>query len=130
MDFWTGFWDFFWFLFWIYAFMAVLLMLFSVVSDLFRDKALNGWLKAVWLVCLVFVPLISILVYLIARGDGMAARNQRQYIARQEAQSEYIRSAAGGASPSDEITKARALLDSGTITTEEYTLLKERALGG
>ncbi|GAA1496063.1 PLDc N-terminal domain-containing protein [Paeniglutamicibacter kerguelensis] len=109
--------------------MAFLTMLISVIADLFRDRALNGWLKAVWLICLVFVPIISILVYLIARGDGMAARNPRQAIARQDAQSAYIRSVAG-VSLSDEIGKARGLLDAGTITAEEYTLIKERALSG
>lgn len=122
-------WDFLWFMFWIYAFMAFLTMLFSVITDLFRDRALNGWFKALWLIALVFVPFISILVYLIARGDGMAARNQRQAVARQDAQSAYIRSVAG-VSLSDEISKARALLDAGTITPEEYTFIKEQALSG
>jgi ABC-type multidrug transport system fused ATPase/permease subunit len=129
MNLWNSFWDFFWFLFWIYAFMAFLTMLFSIMADLFRDRALNGWFKALWLICLIFVPFISALVYLIARGDGMAARNQRQASARHDAQSAYIRSVAG-VSLSDEINKARALLDAGTITAEEYTLIKERALSG
>lgn len=127
MNLWTNFWDFFWFLFWIYAFMAFLSMLFSVISDLFRDRALNGWFKAIWLICLVFIPFLSILVYLITRGDGMAARNQQQAASRHDAQSAYIRSVAG-ASPSDEISKARALLDAGTITAEEFALVKSRAL--
>jgi len=39
---------------------------------------------------------------------------------------EYIRSVAG--SPADEIARAKALLDAGTITTEEYAALKAKAL--
>ncbi len=129
MDFWSSFWDFLWFLFCLYAFLAVVMWLFAVISDLFRDRALNGWFKALWLICLVFFPVISLIVYLIARGDGMAARHQRQASARQDAQSAYIRSVAG-VSLSDEITKARALLDAGTITAEEYTLIKQKAVSG
>lgn len=120
-------WDFFWVLIWIYAVIAFLTLLFSVVADLFRDETLSGWLKAAWLVFLVFVPFISILVYLIARGDGMADRGQRLATERREAQAEYIRSAAG-VSISDEISKARALLDAGTISAEEYELIKQRTL--
>lgn len=129
MELWSSFWDFLWFLFGVYVFMAFVMWLFAVISDLFRDRALNGWAKAVWLICLVFVPLISLVVYLIARGDGMAARHQRQVSARQDAQAAYIRSVTG-VSLSDEINKARALLDAGAITSEEYTLIKQKAVSG
>lgn len=127
MDFWTSFWSIFWFFFWVYAVLAFLTILFSVIADLFRDKSLKGWHKAVWLVGLIFLPFLSILVYLITRGDGMTARNEQHAVARQDAQSAYIRSVSG-ISLSDEITKARALLDAGTITDQEYTLIKQKAL--
>lgn len=127
MDFWNSFWSIFWFLFWIYAVLAFVTILFSVIADLFRDKTLKGWQKAAWLVGLIFLPFLSILVYLIARGNGMTARNEQQAIARHDAQSAYIRSVSG-VSLSDEINKARALLDAGTITDEEYTLIKQKAL--
>lgn len=129
MNWWESFWEFFWFLFWIYAFIAFLTILFSVFADLFRDKELSGWLKAIWVVFLVFLPFLSVLVYLIARGRGMADRGMRHASERQDAQAAYIRSVAGS-SASEEISKARALLDAGTITAEEYALIKERALTG
>jgi hypothetical protein len=129
MNFWTNFWDFFWFLFWCYALIAFLIALFSIITDLFRDKALNGWIKAIWIACLVFLPVISVIVYLIVRGTGMAARNQREAGLRHDAQASYIRSVAG-TSLSDEIAKARKLLDAGTITPDEYEVIKERALTG
>jgi hypothetical protein len=128
MDFWESFWDFFWFMFWCYVFIAFLFALFSVFSDLFRDKELNGWVKAVWVIVLVFFPVISLLVYLIVRGNGMATRNQKRAASRQEAETAYIRSAAGATSASDEIAKARTLLDAGSLTPEEYELIKQRAL--
>lgn len=128
MDFWTDFWDFLWWMFWFYVLIAFLSALFMVFADLFRDKDLNGWFKALWVIFLVFLPILALLVYLIARGRGMAARSHHQAELRQEAQTAYIRSVAAGPSVSDEIAKARALLDAGSITQEDYELLKERAL--
>ena len=44
------------------------------ISDLFRDHKLNGWWKAVWIIFLIFAPFLTALVYVIARGKGMAER--------------------------------------------------------
>ena len=74
---WDDFWSIVWFFFWSFAFISYLFALFAVVSDLFRDHTLGGWGKAVWLVCLVFVPFLTVLVYLVARGPGMAERSER-----------------------------------------------------
>ncbi len=128
MDFWANFWDLLWWLFWFYVLIAFLSALFMVFADVFRDKALSGWLKAVWVIFLVFLPALSVLVYLIVRGRGMATRTQQHAERRQEAQAAYIRSVAAGTSVSDEIAKARTLFDAGSITAEEYELIKERAL--
>lgn len=124
---WDNFWSIVWFFFWSFAFISYLFALFAVVSDLFRDHALGGWAKAVWLVCLVFVPFLTVLVYLVARGRGMAERSERGAAQAQRAADDYIRGVAGS-SPSDEIMKAKALLDAGTITPDEYERLKGAAL--
>jgi glycopeptide antibiotics resistance protein len=70
-----GFWDLFWWAFWAFVFVAYLIVLFWIVVDLFRDHTLNGWLKAVWLIFLVFVPFITGLVYIVTRGRAMAERS-------------------------------------------------------
>lgn len=127
MSFWDSFWNIFWLFFWGFAMFSYLLVLFHVVADLFRDRSLPGWSKAIWVVCMFFLPFLTVLVYLVARGPGMAARQAASVQAAQEATEEYVRGLAG-TSPSDEITKARALLDAGTITEPEFTALKERAL--
>jgi ABC-type multidrug transport system fused ATPase/permease subunit len=124
---WDDIWSIVWFFFWSFALISYLFALFAVVSDLFRDDALSGGWKAVWLLCLVFVPFLTVLVYLVARGRGMAERSQRGAMQAQRAADEYIRGVAGS-SPADEITKAKALLDAGTITPEEYEQLKGAAL--
>ena len=124
-----NFWDFIWFLIWSYVFIAYLMLLFAIIGDLFRDRELNGWLKAIWIICLVFIPFLTAIVYLIVRGRMMT---ERRYAAAEEARSEtdsYIRSVASS-SPADEIAKAKALLESGTISQAEFDTLKARAMSG
>ncbi|MEJ3405415.1 SHOCT domain-containing protein [Rathayibacter sp. YIM 133350] len=122
-----GFWDILWLFFWSFAFIAYLYALFAIIGDLFRDHTLNGWWKALWIIFLIFLPFLTALVYLIARGQGMAERAQKEAKQVQASADDYIRTVAGS-SPSDEIAKAKSLLDNGTITQQEYDLLKAKAL--
>lgn len=128
VDFWSNFWNFVWIFFWSFAFIAYLFALFAIIGDLFRDHELNGWVKAIWIIFLVFMPFLTALAYLIARGDGMARRSAKQASEVQAATDQYIRQTAGAHSPADEIAKAKALLDAGTITPEEFESLKAKAL--
>ncbi|GAA3688554.1 SHOCT domain-containing protein [Arthrobacter ginkgonis] len=127
MSIWEDFWDIVWWFIWVFAFVAYLYALFAIISDLFRDHTLNGWLKALWLIFLVFVPFLTALIYLIARGRGMAERSAKEMKAYQASTEAYIRDVAG-ASPSEEIGKAKALLDSGAITAEDFEKIKNKAL--
>jgi len=125
-----SFWDFFWFIISFFLLMAYLVVLFQILTDLFRDRDTSGWAKAFWVFFLIIFPLVTSLVYLIARGQGMAERNIAAVKSAQASQEEYIRSVTGGAaSPADEIARAKALHDSGAITQEEYDALKAKALG-
>lgn len=122
-----SFWDIIWFIIVSFAFIAYLMIMFNILGDLFRDDSVSGWLKAVWIVCLIFFPFITALVYLIARGGGMARRHEAAYAELRQAQDEHIRSVAK-ASPAEEIAKAQALLSSGTIDQTEFAALKAKAL--
>ena len=128
MDLWSNFWDVIWWFIWIFAFVAYLFVLITIFSDLFRDHKLNGWAKAVWVIFLIFVPFLTALIYLIARGQGMQERGLAEAKRQQEATQAYIQTVAGAASPADEIAKASELLKAGTITQAEYDQLKARAL--
>lgn len=122
-----SFWDWFWLLIWWFLFFAYLVILFQILTDLFRDRALSGWWKAVWVVGLVIFPFLTALIYVIARGNGMA---ERQFDAVTKAKADtdsYIREVAGK-SPAEHITEAKALLDQGVITPEEFAQLKAKAL--
>ena len=127
MDLWSDFWSVIVWFFWIYVWIAYLFALFSVVVDVFRDHTLNGWGKALWLILLIFAPFLGVLIYVIARGRGMAERTVAKQAEARQATDSYIRSVAT-TSPADEITKAQALLDSGTISPQEFAALQAKAL--
>lgn len=125
MSVWENFWDIFWWFFVVYAFFAFLYALFAVIGDLFRDDKLSGWLKAVWIFFLAFVPFLTLLVYMVARGQGMTERSLERAREAQESADAYIRRVAT-ASPSEEISKAKVLLDAGTISPDEFERIKSK----
>jgi len=120
--------DFIWFLLWSYLFIAYLMVMFQIISDLFRDHELNGFMKAVWFVALIFLPILAAIIYLIARGHGMADRQIESMRKRQGETDQYIQSVAGRGNPAEQIASAKALLDAGTITQAEFDSLKSKAL--
>lgn len=123
----SNFWDVLWLIASSFFFVAYLIVLFQVVVDLFRDADLGGGSKVLWLIGLIFLPVLTALLYILARGRGMA---ERQRVAMQRAKSDtdaYIREVAGK-SPADQIADAKALLDAGTINPEEFARLKAKAL--
>lgn len=122
-------WDVLVLFFFAFVLLGSLIAVVMVLSDLFRDRALNGWAKAAWIVFLVFVPLLTSLVYLIARGGSMPDRINEQAREARDATDAYIRDVAGS-SPADEVAKAKALLDAGTITPDEFAALKARVISG
>ena len=124
----SGFWDFFWLLIWSYLFVAYLVVLFHIAADVFRDPELGGFSKALWIVGLIVAPILIALIYLIARGRGMA---ERQAATAQRARAEtdrYIQYVAKTPSSADQIATAKALRDDGTITQAEFEGLKAKAL--
>ncbi len=123
-----NFWDFFWLLVWSFFFVMYLMVLFQIIRDLFRDSALSGWSKALWIIALIVAPFLSAIIYLIARGRGMAERQTRDMADTRAATDEYIRSVSGRSAPAEQIASAHQLLDSGVITQAEFDRLKEKAL--
>ena len=127
MDIFGSIWNLLWSVFSAFVWVGALIALFVIISDLFRDRSLKSWQKAVWFIVLLIVPFLGSLIYLIARGNGMAERGAAQVQRAKAAQDDYIRDVAGS-SPSDEIAKAKKLLDDGVIDEAEYASLKAKAL--
>ena len=88
-----------------FFFIAYLIVLFQVVVDLFRDSEMGGGAKVIWLIGLIFLPVLTALIYILARGRGMADR-QRTAVRSAKADTDaYIRDVAGK-SPADQIADA------------------------
>jgi hypothetical protein len=122
-----SFWDIIWFIIVSFAFIAYLMVMFNIIGDLFRDRSQSGVMKAVWIICLIFLPFITAIVYLVARGQGMYERQASAINEARANQDQYIRSVAT-ASPADQIAQAKGLLDSGAISQAEFDALKAKAL--
>ena len=115
--------------FWFFIWIAALMVWFRCLFDMFSDSSLSGWAKAGWAILLIFVPWLGALIYLIARGRSMTERQRAAVAQRQAEQEKYIQHVAGTSkSPAEQITSAKALLDSGAITQADFEALKAKAL--
>ena len=118
----------FWTILEIFLWVLWIWVLIYVFIDIFRSRDLSGWAKALWFIFVLFIPLIGVLVYLIARGDKMHERAVQQ---AQQADSDaraYIQQAAGSQSTADQLTKLAELRDRGVITAEEFEREKAKVL--
>jgi len=102
-------------------------ILIAILSDLFRDHELSGWWKAVWVFFLIFVPFLTALIYIIARGHGMRERSIREQAEARKHLETYVRETAG-TSPADELHKLSELRDKGAISEAEYEKLKAKVV--
>jgi len=123
----SNFWDLVLLMISTFLFVAYLVIMFQIVVDLFRDSELGGGSKVLWIIGLVFLPMITAIIYVVARGKGMAARQQASLRRAQSDAESYIKTVAGK-SPAFDIAEAKALLDAGTISQEEFAKLKAKAL--
>ena len=100
----------------------------AIFADIFRRHDMGGFTKAVWIIFIIFIPLVGVLVYLIAYHNAIADRNESSAAAQQAAFDQQVREAAGTGGPASEIQTAQTLLDAGTITQSEFDVMKAKAL--
>ncbi len=112
----------------VFVFMAWILVLATILGDLFRDHQTSGWTKALWVLFLLFLPFLAAIIYLIARGDGMRERAVKQQQESQKNLDAYIQQAAGGSSVAGEIERLAKLRDDGTISADEFERQKAKLL--
>lgn len=105
----------------IFLFIMWIWILINVITDLFRRHDISGWIKAVWIVALIFVPYLGVLAYLIFQGRGMAERRLQDVKHARDDMRRFI-----GFSVADELEKLQKLKESKTITAEEYARLRAR----
>jgi uncharacterized membrane protein YcfT len=104
-------------------FMAIWIFI-AVFADIFRRNDLSGLAKAGWIVLIFIIPFIGALIYIISRPKVTAQDVQRM------AQAEAASKAAAAVSPADELAKLQQLKDAGTISAEEFEVLKQKTLAG
>ena len=80
-----------------------------------------------WIAGLVFLPFLTAIIYILARGRGMADRQQALVQRTKSETDSYIKGVAG-MSPATQIADAKSLLDAGTISQDEFARLKAKAL--
>jgi hypothetical protein len=112
----------------IFFFVIWIWILITILSDLFRDHETSGWAKAVWVLFLVFIPFLTALIYLIARGGGMRDRTIKAQAEARQHMDAYIREQAHGGSAADELHKLNELKEKGAITSEEFEQAKAKVL--
>jgi ABC-type lipoprotein release transport system permease subunit len=119
--------DFFLTTLWIFFLFMFLMVLFYIFGDIFRDRKMSGWAKAIWILFLIVATPITALIYLIVRGRGLQERTQEAMIDAKKQQDAYIREVSA-TDPTDQIAKAKELHEAGTITDAEFDQIKAKAL--
>jgi Phospholipase_D-nuclease N-terminal/Short C-terminal domain len=120
--------DVFWTMLVFFAWVIWFWLLITVFADLFRRHDISGWGKAAWTLFVIVVPYLGVFVYLIAQGKHMAERRMAEAQAGRAQFDDYVRSVATNGGPSDQIAKAKELLDSGAIEPAEFEQIKRKAL--
>jgi energy-coupling factor transporter transmembrane protein EcfT len=118
-----------WSLFWFFLFVLWIMLLLHVFGDIFRSKDLSGVAKVLWIVFVLVTPYLGVFVYLIARGDNMAANHMSSVAQQEAAMREYIQQTAGAAvSPAEELSRLADLKAQGVIDDAEFAALKAKLL--
>jgi hypothetical protein len=115
------FWDVFWILL---IFLPLLLIWGFALVDIFRRDDMPGWLKAMWVVCVILAPFFGTLIYLIFRRPG-ATPQERQ--AMELASREFVAKYA----PTDRAQQLAVLSDlhdRGKLTDGEFATEKARLM--
>ena len=118
----------FWSMFIFFLWIIWIWILITVFIDIFRSRDLSGWAKALWVLFVLFIPLIGVLVYLIARGGKMHERAVQQAQRQDQEFRAYVQEAASPESSADQLAKLADLRDRGVISAEEFEREKAKIL--
>ena len=121
--------DVFLYMLWFFLFFIWIWILISIIADIFRSHDIGGFAKALWLLFIIFMPLLGVLIYLIVRGGSMHERQVQRAQAAQTQFDDYVRQTAGaGTSTASELADLAKLKDTGAITDEDYEKAKAKIL--
>ena len=118
----------FWTILEIFVFIVWIWILIRIFADIFRSPDLSGWAKALWVLFVLFIPLVGVLAYLIARGGKMHERAAQQAEQQEEQFRSHVQDAAGSQSSADQLAKLADLRDHGVLSTVEFEQEKAKVL--
>lgn len=118
----------FWTMLIFFAFVVWIWILFTVMIDIFRRHDTSGFAKVLWIIFIIVLPYFGVFVYLIAEHNGMTERAVKQQKDAQSQFDQYVQSVAAKSDPTEQIAKAKAMLDSGAINQTEFEQIKQKAL--
>lgn len=119
----------FWLMLIFFAFVVWISILFTIIGDLFRRHDTSGFVKVLWIILLIVLPYLGVFIYLISQHKGMTERQIERQKEAESQFSQYVQAAGVKSDPTEQIAKAKSLLDSGTINQAEFDKIKQQALG-
>ncbi len=117
-----SFWNFFWLLL---IYIPLLLVWGFALVDIFRRDDLNGWVKALWVVCVILVPFLGTLIYLLFRPAGVTAEERRMI----DANSRQFVERYSPSNTAEQLKVLADLHDRGKLSDAEFSTEKSRVLG-
>jgi predicted PurR-regulated permease PerM len=118
----------FWTMLVFFAFVVWIWILFTVLADIFRRHDTSGFVKVLWIIFIIVIPYLGVFIYLIAEHAGMTERAVKHQQNAQTQFDQYVQSVATKVDPTEQIAKAKQMLDSGTINQAEFDQIKQKAL--
>lgn len=116
-------WDVFWSVLFVMFIALPLLFIWGfAVVDLFTRPDLGGFSKVMWLLAIVFLPLLGTILYFLFRPTVITAMNMSG--GASYAGGSYV----GGSYVEDRLTKLASLRDKGVISEDEFKEQRQRVL--
>jgi len=116
----------------IYLILMYVVIMITVIVDVLRSHDLSGAAKAFWVIGLMVLPIVMLIVYLFSRGDGLGMRahdrNRATNPPPPDPSTAVVDPTAATLTPTEELERAKRLLDEGAISADEYAALKQRIL--
>jgi hypothetical protein len=120
--------DIFWSMLWFFMFIIWIWLLITIFADIFRNKEMGGFPKALWILFVIITPFLGVLIYLIVHGNDMQKRAMDQSAQQAKMNREYIQEVSGSSGGADELAKLADLKEKGVLTDDEFAAQKAKLL--
>lgn len=106
--------------------MWIFIVVWTLIDN-FKRSDHSGWAKAGWTLFIIFLPLLGVLIYLVARPADVEVYGAP--VARPEDRAYAVGAAAPQTDVADQLSKLNNLKNQGVISEEEFQAQKAKLLG-